>query len=93
VTTVLNQPALSGMAAARAAVRAAAEVALWSLTDTQVAAEVGQALALRAQADAVLLARLGRPTPAAWPGRGVRRRWSGGCVVRTAWAVVRPAAW
>ena len=38
---------------------AAARVELWSLTDRQLAVEVADAVALRAQADAVLLARLG----------------------------------
>ena len=38
---------------------AAAETELWSLTDRQLAVEVADAVALRAQADAVLLVRLG----------------------------------
>ncbi len=59
MTTLLSPPAVSGLGDARAAVLAAARVALWSLTDNQLAAEVADAVALRAQADAVLLARLG----------------------------------
>ncbi|MGI8722265.1 MAG: DUF222 domain-containing protein [Geodermatophilaceae bacterium] len=59
MTTVLNEPGLSGLAHARGVVRAAAATELWSLTDRQLAAEIADAVALRAQADAVLLARLG----------------------------------
>ena len=60
MTTLLNPPAVSGLGQARDAVRAAAAgTQLWSLTDTQLAAEISDALALRAQTDAVLLARLG----------------------------------
>ncbi|MGI8628226.1 MAG: DUF222 domain-containing protein [Geodermatophilaceae bacterium] len=59
MTTLLSPPAVSGLAQARKAVRAAAGTQLWSLTDTQLTAEVGQAFALRAQADALLLAHLG----------------------------------
>jgi hypothetical protein len=59
VTTLLNPPAVSGLGQAREVVRGAAETELWSLTDRQLAVEVADALALRAQADAVLLARLG----------------------------------
>jgi len=44
---------------------------LWSLTDTELAAEISDALALRAQTDAALLARLGEAdarglAPGAW---------------------------
>ena len=59
MTTLLSPPALSGLGRARDAMRAVAEVPLWSLTDTELAAEVSDALALRAQADAALLALLG----------------------------------
>jgi len=59
VTTVLSPAGLSGLADARDVVGAAARVELWSLTDHQLAMEVADAVALRAQADAVLLARLG----------------------------------
>lgn len=59
MTTLLSPPATSGLADARDAVGAAAQVQLWSLTDKQLAAEVADAVALRAQVDAVLLARLG----------------------------------
>ena len=70
MTTLLNPPAVFGLGQARDAVRAAAGTQLWSLTDTQHAAEIGDALALRAQTDAVLLARLGE-ADAGWPGPGV----------------------
>jgi len=50
---------VSGLAHARDMLGAAARVELWSLTDRQLAVEVADAVALRAQADAVLLARLG----------------------------------
>ena len=59
MTVFLSPPGLSGLAGAREAIRAAAETELWSLTDRQLAAEVADAIALKAQADAVLLARLG----------------------------------
>ena len=59
MTTLLNPPAVSGLGKARDAVRAAAGTQLWALTDTQLAAEISDALALRAQTDAALLARLG----------------------------------
>ncbi len=59
MTTLLSPPGISGLADARQVVGAAAGVALWSLTDNQLAAEVADAVALRAQADAVLLARVG----------------------------------
>lgn len=48
----------SVLGAARRAVGRAVEAPLWACTDEDLAAEIGQALALRAQADAVLLARL-----------------------------------
>jgi len=78
VTTLLSPPGLAGSAAARDAVRAAAEVPVWSLTDTQLAAEIGQVLALRAQADALLLARLGEADT-----RGLAR--ARGATSLTAW--------
>lgn len=59
MTAVLSPPAVSGLAAARDVVEAAAGEPLWSLSDRELAVQVGQALALRAQADAVLLACLG----------------------------------
>jgi len=68
VTTLLSPPgqsglsgqsAFAGLAGAREVVGAAADVELWSLTDRELAVEVADAVALRAQADAVLLARLG----------------------------------
>ena len=59
MTTLLSPPIVSGLAAARDAVGEAAQQPLWSLTDRQLAVEVAEALALRARADAVLLARLG----------------------------------
>ena len=59
MTTLLGLPEVARLAAAREAVAVCAQVQLWSLTDRQLAAEVGQALALKAQAEAVLLARLG----------------------------------
>ncbi len=59
MTTVLSPPALSGLAAARDVVGSAAGQPLWQLTDRQLAMEVADAVALRAQADAVLLARVG----------------------------------
>ena len=59
MTTLLSPPGLSGLAHARDMLGAAARVELWSLTDRQLAVEVADAIALRAQADAVLLTRLG----------------------------------
>lgn len=59
MTAVLTPPALSGLTPARDAAGEAAQQPLWSLTDKELAVEVADALALRAQADAVLLARLG----------------------------------
>lgn len=47
------------MAAARAAVSAAIGAPVWMLTDNELAAEVANALALKAQAEALLLDRLG----------------------------------
>jgi len=78
VTTLLSPPALSGLAHAREAVGSAAEAPLWSLTDRELAAEVTDAVALRAQADAVLLARLGEAE-----ARGLAR--SRGATSMTAW--------
>jgi len=86
MTTLLSPPAPTVLAQARGAVGAAASVSLWSLTDTQLAAEVGQALALRAQADAVLLARLGEAEARGLARSRVRPRRSPGCAARTAWA-------
>lgn len=57
---------------------AAAQVELWSLTDRQLAVEVADAVALRAQADAVLLARLGEAD-----ARGLAR--SRGATSAVAW--------
>jgi len=47
---------------------------LWSLTDRQLAAEVADAVALRAQADAVLLVRLGEAEARGLARPVVRRR-------------------
>lgn len=78
MTALLNPPALSGLAPARELVGAAAQAPLWQLTDTQLAAEVADALALKAQADAVLLARLGEAD-----ARGLAR--AHGASSMTAW--------
>lgn len=78
MTTLLSPPVLSGLAQARDAVVAAAQVELWSLTDRQLAVEVADAVALRAQADAVLLARLGEAD-----ARGLAR--SRGATSTVAW--------
>lgn len=55
-----------------------ADTALWALTDLELAAEVADALALRAQADALLLARIGEADT-----RGLAR--SRGATSMTAW--------
>ncbi len=78
MTALLSPPAVSGLAHARDVVGVAAGQPLWSLTDRELAAEVGQALALRAQADAVLLARLGEAD-----ARGLAR--SRGATSTVAW--------
>jgi hypothetical protein len=78
VTTLLNPPGLCGLAGARDAVGEAAQQQLWSLTDRELAVEVADALALRAQADAVLLARLGEAE-----ARGLAR--ARGATSMTAW--------
>ncbi|MDQ3734397.1 MAG: hypothetical protein M3400_10440 [Actinomycetota bacterium] len=93
MTTVLSEPGLSGLAQARDVVRAAAETELWSLTDRQLAAELADAVALRAQADAVLLARVGEAEARGLAAPGVRRRWSGGCAARTACQRPRRPDW
>ncbi len=59
MTALLNPPGLSGLADALDAVRAAAGQPLWTLTDRELAVQVADAVALRAQADALLLAHLG----------------------------------
>jgi len=59
VTTLLSPPGLSGLADARHAVSVAAGQPLWTLTDRELAVQVADAVALRAQADALLLAHLG----------------------------------
>ena len=76
MTSLLNPPAVSWLAVARDAVRAAAETGLWVLTDRQLAAELADAVALRAQAEAALLARLGEAEagPAAHARRHRRRQ-------------------
>ncbi|MGI8625560.1 MAG: hypothetical protein ACR2J5_03165 [Geodermatophilaceae bacterium] len=59
MTTLLSPPAVFGLAQAREVVQAGGELPLWSLTDTQLAAEVGQAFGT---------AGAGRRTPARAPG-------------------------
>lgn len=90
MTTVLDQPAPTGpagpagpgapagLAAARQIVGAAARAELWTLTEDQLVAEIGDALALQAQAEAVLLARVGEAD-----ARGLARR--RGATSLTAW--------
>ena len=46
MTTLLSPRAVSGLAHVREVVGDAAEAQLWSLTDTQLAVEVAEALAL-----------------------------------------------
>lgn len=60
VLAIAEFPApVSVIDAAREAVAAACGQPLWQCTDEELAEEISEALALRAQADAVLLARLG----------------------------------
>jgi len=72
------QPVASGLSDARAAVRATASRATWALSDEQAVARVGDAVRLRAQADAVLLAAIGEVD-----ARGLAR--ARGATSTTAW--------
>ena len=72
------QPVASGLSDARAAVRAAASRATWALSDEQAVARVGDAVRLRAQPDAVLLAAIGEVD-----ARGLAR--ARGATSTTAW--------
>lgn len=81
MTSTLPQPTTTGPVAASSGLAAEREIAgtaardpLWQPTEDQLVAVIGQALALKAQAEAALLARIAEAEARGWRAAGVRRR-------------------